>query len=196
MTLSAMKNLLVTVLVALGFRSFACQCPSTSLSLEECNRYEIIFRGKILSVQPCGNKFGEAVFEISELYKGNSTQQFKVLFECTGECYMQFLPGDEWIIYSNFKQVNNAMMNWCSRSRKLFNNLQEDFYTVNYGNDYDDELKFLRENLGLHRFLTDTERKDVDRNKIPDITQTIILVICSLLAIILFYWLINKFLRF
>src|SRR6202012_4784485 len=95
--------------LAIALPSKACQCPLTTLSMEECNKYEIIFKGKILSVVNCDHKFGEAVFEIEELYKGNTPQTFKVLFECKVECAMAFTPGEEWIIYSRYKQVDNAM---------------------------------------------------------------------------------------
>ncbi|MES2679865.1 MAG: hypothetical protein V4635_08275 [Bacteroidota bacterium] len=176
--------------------ALACQCPPSSLSIEECDKYEIIFKGRILSVAPCGDKFGEAIFEIDELYKGNSAKKFTVLFECNTECYQQFMAGEEWIIYSRYKQVNNAKMDWCSRSRKFFNNLGEDFYAVNYGNDYDDEVKFLRDHLGRHRFMPDSAKDAGDRNTLPDTNQTILLFVCSLLAIILFYWLFNKYFKF
>lgn len=109
---------------------------------------------------------------------------------------MKFLPGEEWIIYSRYKQLGNAMMDWCSRSRKYFKNENEDFYSVTYGNDYYDEVAFLRKNLGTHRFLQTHISEDQGRNVIPGITQTIVLVLCSLLAIVLFYWLFNRFFKF
>jgi hypothetical protein len=87
------------------------------------------------------------------------------------------------------------MMDWCSRSRKFFKNEKEDFYTVTYGNDYYDEVKFLREKLGNHRFLQGDLNRDENRNVIPKINQTIVLVLCSLLAIVLFYWAFNKFFK-
>jgi hypothetical protein len=176
-------------------RAKACQCPLTQLGLEECNKYEIIFKGKIISVVECGSKPGEAIFEIEELYKGNATKEFKVLFECKGECAQKFLVGEEWIIYSRYKQINNAMMDWCSRSRKYFRNDKEDFYATTYGNDYYDEVKFLRENLGLHRLLAEDKTQSENRNKKPDISETVLILVCSLLAIILFYFLFNKFFR-
>ena len=174
----------------------ACQCPTTLLSMEECDKYEIIFRGKVISVKPCADKFGVVVFEIEELYKGNASKKFIVLFDCNDKCATEFLAGDEWIIYSRYKQVSNAMMDWCSRSRKLFHNANEDFYTVNNGNDYDDELAFLRKKLGAHRLLNDPAENLGERNKLPTTNQTIVLFIASLLAIILFYWLFNKYFRF
>ena len=147
----------------------ACQCPNSTLSLDECAKYEIIFKGKIISVKECDSNFGEAIFEVEELYKGNATKKFKVLFECGGSCDMKFLPGEEWVIYSRYKQLKNALMDWCSRSRKFYKNEKLDFYTVNYGNDYYTELKFLREKLGLHRVVVEKVQTSENRNIRPSI---------------------------
>ncbi len=173
----------------------ACQCPLTQLSIDECNKYEIIFKGKIVSVIDCKDKFGEAVFEVEELYKGNSEERFKVLFECHVECAQKFSVGDEWIIYSRYKQLDNALMDWCSRSRKFFKIDKEDFYTYTYGNDYEDELAFLRKNLGLHRTLVEQKSQIDGRNIKPNINESIVIVLISLGAIVLFYYLFNKFFK-
>jgi hypothetical protein len=174
----------------------ACQCPVTTLSLAECNKYEIIFQGRVDSVRTCNRNFGEAFFTVDELYKGNITKQFRILFECDVPCAQTFNPGEIWIIYTNFKQISNGKMDWCSRSRKYFKVAKQDFYTVNYGNDYDDEVKFLQDNLGLHRMTAETKNAAENRNIRPDSNQMIIILVCSLAAIILFYWLFNKFFKF
>lgn len=173
----------------------ACECPLTRLGRSETNKYEIIFKGKVDSVRSCGDRPGAAVFEIEELYKGNSSKHFTVLFDCNSECAAKFLPGEEWIIYGNYRQIASSQMDWCSRSRKYFKNENEDYYTVNYGNDYYDEVKFLRDSLGLHRLIQSNDAASA-RNKLPDTTETIILVVCSLLVIVLFYWLFNRFFKF
>jgi len=173
----------------------ACQCPLTQLSLKECAKYEIIFKGKILSVQNCDHKFGEALFEVQELYKGNAPQEFKVLFECGVECAQKFNAGDEWIIYSRYKQIDNAKMDWCSRSRKFFTIDKEDFYTVTYGNDYYEEVRFLRQNMGVHRVLTEHKSQIDNRNIRPNTMQMIVILILSLVSIVVFYYVFNKFFR-
>ncbi|MBA3663532.1 MAG: hypothetical protein H0W61_04900 [Bacteroidetes bacterium] len=177
-------------------RVVACQCPATGLSLAECNKYEVIFKGRIDSVRACHSNFGEAFFTVEELYKGNASRQFSVLFECNVPCALTFNAGEEWIIYSRYKQVANVMMDWCSRSRKYFKIAKEDFYTVNYGNDYEQEVSFLRENLKVHRPMSAKKNGAVNRNERPSSMQTIIILICSLLTIIIFYWLFNKYFKF
>ena len=173
----------------------ACQCPLSGLSMEECNKYEVIFKGKILSVTPCGSKFGEAMFDVEELYKGNTEQQFKVLFDCNEDCAYNFQVGEEWIIYSRYKQINNAKMDWCSRSRRLFKNDKEDYYTATYGNDYADEVEFLQENLGLHRVMVKKEISAMERNKLPDVKESIAILLFSLGGILLFYFLFKKYFK-
>ncbi len=176
----------------ISFYTKGCQCPLTLLSIEECSKYEIIFKGKIISVKNCNQNFGEAIFEVEELYKGNATKQFKVLFECGIECALKFNEGEEWLIYTRHKQIDNALMDWCSRSRKFFKNEKEDFYTVTYGNDYYDEVKFLREKLGSHRLLVATKNAAENRNVRPTGNQTIVILISSIIFLLLFYWLFNK----
>ena len=87
-------------------------------------------------------------------------------------------------------------MDWCSRSRKFFKNAKEDFYTATYGNDYYDELKFLRQDLGLHRTLAEVKNYDENRNQKPTNNQTILMLAISLGAIFLFYYLFKKYFKF
>ena len=171
---------------------FACQCPFTNLSMEECNKYEIIFLGKILSAKPCENNKSEAIFQISELYKGIAHATFKILFDCGTECSQNFNPGEQWIIYSKYKRVDNAQMDWCSRSRKYFKNEKEDFYLVQCGKTYAEELDFLRKTLGAHTVVTDAPKLTGEGNILPNTTQMIIYLLCSLAGIVLFYFLFNK----
>lgn len=173
----------------------ACQCPLTQLSKAECSKYELIFRGKVLSVATCKGKPGVALFEIQDLYKGNLPNQFQMLFNCDEPCSSEFNVGEEWIIYTRFKQINNGLMDWCSRSRRFIKNEKEDYYVATSGVTYDQEVKFLQDSLGLHRLMKAQPSNMQHRNQLPTQNQTIIILICSILAIILFYFLFNKFFK-
>ncbi|MBL7917855.1 MAG: hypothetical protein JNM96_05630 [Bacteroidia bacterium] len=187
---------LIITLLIFSHSAMACQCPLTKLGKAECNKYEIIFRGKVISTVTCKDKPGEALFEIIDLYKGNAYPEFKILFDCKDPCNVGFNVGEEWIIYSSYKQIDNAMMDWCSRSRKFFAQPKEDFYSVTYGNSYDDEVKFLIDSLGLHRTLNPENKPNSNnRNELPTTNQSIIILICSLVSIIVFFYLINKYLK-
>lgn len=193
-------NLKLSILIAFFIlhSSFliSCQCPITTLSMEECDKYGIIFRGRIVKDSLFDAKKGEVTFEVLELYRGVISSTFKVLFDSGDECAQVFSVGEEWIIYSNYKQATNAKMDWCSRSRKYFKNDKLDFYTVTYGNDYDDELKFLREKLGLHKPLVPTDAKpDWQGNKLPTQTQFIVYLLISMAAVVLFIFLFKKYFK-
>jgi hypothetical protein len=178
------------------FTSLACQCPLTTLSLKECDRYQLIFKGRVDSVIACGdNNMGEAIIIVDELYKGVAMREFRIAFDCKDPCFQGFNAGEEWIIYTDYRQMNAAKMDWCSRSRKFFRIAKEDYYTATYGNDYDEELKFLRSNLGLHRVKTGAKNASEGRNIRPSNTQTVIMLLCSLGGILLFYWLFRKFFK-
>lgn len=157
--------------------------------------YEIIFKGKITSVQYQKDKLSEAVFDIEELYKGNATKSFKVLFDDKEDCAQKLAAGQEWIIYGRYKQIDNIQLDWCSRSRKHFALPQEDFYTVTYGNDYDDEVSFLKQKLGLHRVLAGAVNQSGGRNNLPTVNQSILILVSSVLVLVLFYFLFNRFFK-
>lgn len=173
----------------------ACQCPVTELSRAECNKYQVIFHGTVTAVKTCGDRPGEAVFSIGELFQGTIPSTFTILFDCDDPCATGFNPGEEWIIYCNHKQVVNGKMDWCSRSRKYFTNRREDFYETNTGVEFHDELNFLRSELGLLRPVTQEQPASGNRNIHPNTTQTIVVLIASLLGIVLFYWLFNRFFK-
>lgn len=175
--------------------SFACQCPITTLNEAETNKYEIIFKGKIVSVNIKETGNSEAVFSVHELYKGNSGERFTVLFDNTDACKIEMKAGEEWIIYSNYVQINKAKIDFCSRSRKYIKNAKEDFFTEITGMNYDEELRYLQTKLGLHKLLKENPNKVENRNKIPSKSQFVIILLCSFAGIILFYWIIKKLLK-
>lgn len=190
-----MKFRSVLILLLLSKFSFPCQCPVTAFSKAECNKYDIIFRGTVLSVATCDNKPGVAIFKVKDLYKGAISEQFKVLFTCDEECSYQIKEGEEWIIYSNYKQLDRAKLDWCSRSRRFIKSEKEDYYAVTSGNSYNDEVKFLEDSVGIHRLMKEQLSPEQARNKLPTMSQQIIILICSLLCVILFYYLFNKFFK-
>lgn len=184
----------IIFLVILSYQSFACQCPLTGLNEAETNKYDIVFKGKITSVKLSKDR-NEALFTIQELYKGPIGEAFTVLFNDVDECKLELQAGDEWIIYANFRQVNNAQLDFCSRSRKFFKNAKEDFFAVTTGISYDEEMKYLQTKLGLHTCLKSNPNMSENRNIIPSSGEFIIFIVCSIIGVIIFYWLVNKFLK-
>jgi hypothetical protein len=190
------RSLYIVLIFFACLKAIACQCPSTILNRQECNRYDVIFRGTVREVKPCEGKTGAAIFSIEELYQGNTGKEFKVIFECDEPCSQNFNPGEEWIIYADYRHLNDAKLDWCSRSRKYFKIENQDFYKVIYGNDYEEELKFLRDSLGVHRLLKDSTGSTSERNIKPEKWQLVVLLLVSLAGMVLFYWLFRKYFKF
>lgn len=187
-----MKQLLLIFLFIISSKiSIACQCPLTALNEKELQKYEIIFKGKIASIKLNKEK-SEAIFNISELYKGIAGEQFKVLFDDLDECKLELRVGDEWIIYSNYLQIDNAKLDFCSRSRKYIRNIKEDYYAETTGISYDEELRYLQENLGLHKLMKNNPNKVENRNIIPNTNQFIISALGSIIGLLIFYLIVNK----
>jgi len=185
-----MKQTLFIILLILSCKvSIACQCPLSTLDQKELQKYEIIFKGKIKSIKLDKEK-SEAIFIVSELYKGMLADDFKIIFNDGDVCKLEL--GDEWIIYTNYFQVDNAKLDFCSRSRKYIKNIKEDFFAETTGITYDEELRYLQENLGLHKLMKNNPNVVENRNIIPNNNQFIIVLICSMLGLIAFYWLFNK----
>ena len=185
--------LLLLLIVTFKF-SFACQCPLTQLNKSELDKYDIIFKGTVKSIK-LNKSNSEAVFTIENLYKGIIAQDFKIIFDDLDVCKLELRIGEEWIIYTNYYQIDNAKLNFCSRSRKYIKNSKEDFYAETTGISYDEEWMFLQTNLGKHKLLKNNPDRVENRNVIPSSNQFIITLICSVLGLILFYWLFNKFFK-
>jgi hypothetical protein len=197
MRLRSIISLLTSSLVILtSYLASACQCPTTRLSMEECNKYDLVFKGRIDSLSSCMDKKGHAFFKISELYKGLATERFEVLIDCEGECAQVLNVGEEWIVYANYKQATNAKLDWCSRSRRFIKNEKEDFYAVNNGATYDQETEFLRTNLGLHKPLKPIENQRIgEPNQLPTQKEFIVYLLLSIVGLVVFYYLFNKFFK-
>ncbi|MES2568307.1 MAG: hypothetical protein V4565_15645 [Bacteroidota bacterium] len=174
-----------------GKLSFACQCPITELTDKELAKYDIIFRGNINSIK-LDKQNSQAIFTISELYKGLLAQDFKILFNNDDVCKLELRVGDEWLIYTNYHQIDNAKLDFCSRSRKFFVNIKEDFFAETTGISYDEEIRYLQTNLGIHKLMKENPNKVENRNSLPSSNQSVVLIICSILGLIFFYLLINK----
>jgi len=191
-----MKQLTFILFLSLVSKlSFGCQCPLSALDTKELSKYEIVFKGKIKSIK-LDKERSEAIFVISELYKGMMRDEFKILFNDADPCKLELRVGDEWIIYTNYFQIDNAKLDFCSRSRKYIKNIKEDYFAETTGITFDEEQRYLQENLGLHKLMKNNPNIVENRNIIPDQTQFVVMLICSMLGLVIFYWLFGKFFKF
>jgi hypothetical protein len=186
---------ILVVFLTFSYSSKACQCPVSKLDEVALNQYELIFRGKIIKLNPNERK-SEAIFEVIDLFKGNATKEFTVVYDATDPCKLDLREGDEWLIYSNYIQIDRVKLDYCSRSRRFFKNIKEDYFAEVTGLSYEEEYRFLTEKLGFHKLLKQNENQVKNRNIIPSKMQFIITILVSLVAMVVFYWLFNKFFKF
>lgn len=194
------KCFFITAIIFFSFAKigYSCDCPPlTNLSVENVKQYNLIFKGCADSIS-FKNNSATAWFTIVELYKGSSHKQIEIQIEYLADCQFKIEKGDEWIIYANYKNFGNATVSPCGRSRKYFSAIEDDYFTVINRLSYEDELAFLKNNLGVHPFIQ-TESTDaplLHREIIhPSNTQVLIWLLFSLIGFLLIYYLFKKYVK-
>ena len=177
----------------------ACDCsafPPLSKSIfRPENKKMIVFRGKVLNVGKC-NKLSECNFEVEELFFGNTTKNITAFFDCESSCMMNFNPGEDWIIYGEYVQVEKIKIEFCSRSRKISGTVNEEIDNLAYGMSIADELIWLREKIGKKIIKPNNEQRLAGhRNEKPDPSTKIILILISIVAMVLFLIFSKKFFK-
>ncbi len=190
-------RLLILSFLLLGSPTFACDCPPIKkIDREGCEQYDVIFRGTVDSVSTCKDK-ATAYFHILDLYKGQLTEHFKFQYECESSCQMSFSKGEEWIIYSVSAREGKLQIELCSHSRKLMTG--DDYYAVTSGQSYADEMASLKRILGNKRIREEgdeTNQGQYDHQNIhPDGYTKLWLLGVSLVVLLIFYYLFNKYFR-
>ena len=175
--------------------SFACQCPILSpISKELCNKYEVIFYGKVDSISPCAtNGINTAHFTIIELYKGVAEQHVKINFDCSTACMMSFSKGDEWIIYSIFQRFDLMTVNICDHNRKFFSAAEQDVYQITSKRTFEQEKQFLNTSLGIQSFIKKNELNEqqsdlAHQNTQPSAITKLWLLLASALTMGIVYY--------
>jgi hypothetical protein len=168
----------------------ACVCePLTPISKELLKNYDIVFWGKVDSVNQ--NKAGEnvAYFTVNELYKGNSEQTAQLLFDNTSSCMMNFAKSDEWIIYASYTNFDKLNVHLCSHSRKMFLEQSQDVYYTNANRTFAEERAFLKTELGIQKLIVRSglikqQSELKPHNDQPSNTNKIILLLISVLVMV------------
>ena len=89
----------------------ACKCGEHPvLDKQQCDLYNVIFKGKVDSISGCRDGYATAYFRIQELYKGKSLEQVSVRFDCESDCQLSVGNGEEWLVYARYFQYNKLDM--------------------------------------------------------------------------------------
>lgn len=130
----------------------ACTCDVIlPMTFESTAGVPVIFYGEVTKVSEGCEEESNVYFRIIEQYKGHVDSHQKVVYKCGTECGMSFIPGEKWIIYGGLKNDQSITVDWCSRSRRSFQNQKEDFYKGLLGSSFQEEMKFLRSNFEVNK---------------------------------------------
>ena len=181
-----------------AFTQDNCTCNEKEIAFSEeyVNAHQLIFRGKTISISK-GTDYDKVTFLVSKLFKGIASQQIEVYFDTKNECALKFTVGEDWIIYSTYKQAK-PFVAYCSRSRKNVINTNKNIDLMYIKSDItvDDETDKLGELCGL-KALTEpvSENENAHNNIIPTGLQRILLIIFSMVGFAVIYFLLNKVLK-
>jgi|GEM_PF-1399766 hypothetical protein len=185
----------IIVLLILCIPAAACECINIGkLSRKSVEQYDIIFTGKVIALS--GDESEQRVqFTISEYYKGSAFNSIELKHDPSSSCALSFVPGEIWTIYGRWLEydIENRRgvltSDFCTFSRLQPAHDSLDVYLLDRGS-FAEELKFLRDSLGVQEFLDPSEHKDnLHRNELPGAGTAIGYLVAGLggLAIIFFF---------
>lgn len=137
-------------------KSFACECEHPGKpTMDKLEIYSLVILAKVDSISQCVKRKGKVYLEGIELYKGiGTTQHFSLEYQCKGACAIDFLKGDNWLIFAEKDSVSGELrVNLCSRTRKQYPRNIDDVHTIYNEATWEEEVRFLRNNLGLLPFV-------------------------------------------
>jgi hypothetical protein len=179
-----------------SFISVSCKCsPLEPISKELSKNYSVIFLGTVDSVSVCGKDgISTAYFTITELYKGKAQQKMKVDFDCATSCLMSFTKGEEWLIYSSYQKFDLLTVNICEHTRKMFNDISQDYYMQDAKRTFEEEKLFLRTTFGSQTFSENNSMNEMQKqlkphNEQPSGINKILLLVISFITMgVVFYF--------
>ena len=193
-------RLLFTLFLALifwpAFAQTNCNCNEKEIEFSEAyvNANQLIFRGKTIGTSK-GIDYDKVTFTIDKLFKGTSSKQVDVYFDTKNPCKIKFNPGEDWLIYANYKS-GKPLLVYCSRSRKnvINTNKNIDLMYVKSDISIDDETDKLIALCGLKPFTDhiNNNNETAHNNIIPTGWQRIFLIIFSLVGFVVIYLVMNK----
>lgn len=155
--------------------AFACQCEQLPpLTKQMVLKYDVVFTGRVQAVSDNG-KESKAHFIVNEVYNGGLYKEVDVQFDSESDCGMSFVPGETWAIYGNWVRYGIPITDFCTHSRKMPEKGMQDFYHAEGRGTWDKEISFLKDSLGIKKFLDPADFKDQShKNELPDATEALL----------------------
>ncbi len=177
-----------------------CDCKQVSpLTIIECRKFDAIIQCKIDSVSTC-NQRSIAYAKCIEIYKGEPVKQVQFSFDCSTSCQLSFAKNERWLIYGKLNDQNQLELNFCDRNRKYFESTKDDYFLVNTGLSFADEINYLKKNIGLkigNTPINNVSTIDITQreNALTSGSNNLLLLLASLFFFLLIYFIVNKKLK-
>ncbi|MBL0048448.1 MAG: hypothetical protein IPP32_10180 [Bacteroidetes bacterium] len=193
-----LKKFFLLNFVLLQFASLlACDCKQQSpLTIVECIKFDAILQCKIDSVSSCNTR-SIAYTQVIEVYKGVQHGAVQLSFDCSSSCQMSFAKGERWLVYGKLNALHQLEVNFCDRNRKYFAAAKDDYFAVNTGLSFEDEIAYLKKNIGFK-----VKNAQHPSGKSIDITQrenalgsggnNLLLLLASLIFFLIIYVVVTK----
>ncbi len=136
-----MRIVLNLLILLLSNAAYCCSCvPLGKIDDNQYNKYDVIFKGKVLSVKNSGI-IKEVVFEVETHFKGGEKMRKLTVNTIAYEsaCGISPKAGQEWLVFA-YKEKNGLQTNLCTRTKNM------DSKTWNYRKDeLQEDLNYLNE---------------------------------------------------
>ncbi len=196
-----MKKTILILFLIFSKIVFGCDCPPLSpISAAELEKYDIVFWGRVESVEACDGEKSKVHFFVTELYKGVAERHIEVIFDCSSSCSMSFEKNEEWLLYSKYAKFNQLIVSFCSHSRKYIKEVEKDYYTIASGKTFEEEKKYLQTELGIQNLvqrnnMIDQQNEFKHQNQLPSGMNVLLLLGVSLIVMVVIYFVTKKYFK-
>ena len=192
-------KILVAVFLLLSIKANACNCTQPNLlTIAECVKFDVILQCKIDSVMSCSGK-SIANATVVEIYKGEKMNSIQLLFDCSSSCQMSFAKNEQWLIYGKWNDQKQLQVFFCDRNRKYFSKASDDYFAVNARVSFQDEIKFLKKNIGFKSAEVSSNNNSIDitgrENFQTSGSNKLLLLFGSLVLFLVIYFVFNKMIK-
>ena len=154
--------LFLSILLLQTIFSFACICDPWKPLEKDQKQYNLIFQGTIVSIDTSGAQ-GVAKINVSKYFLGSGPSQLDLKYDNLSDCRVAFFPGEEWIIYGNYKTFGNHHVHFCSHSRIRLPD-STDYYFTERSMNFEKEIQNLESIYGS----TITTLNENDTSEFPN----------------------------
>ena len=138
-----MRIALILFILLFSNAAYCCSCvPLDKIDDNQYKKYDVIFKGKVLSVTTTGAT-KEVVFEVATPFKGgDKMRKLTVKTEAhESECGISPKVGEVWLVFA-YKEQNGFQTNLCTRTKNM------DSKTWNYRKEeLQQDIEYLNQKL-------------------------------------------------